>query len=358
MRRILITGVCGFVGHSLANRFRQSYDATEVELVGLDNLTRSGAHLHLEPLRQLGVRFIHGDVRQRADLEAIDRCDWIIDAAANASVLAGLPGHASSRQLIETNLYGTIELLELCKRWGAGMILLSTSRVYSLRQLAGLPISLSGNAYWVSADDSIKGVSRRGVDETFSTRAPISLYGGTKLASEQMALEYALTFGFPLLINRCGVMAGAGQFGRADQGIFSFWLHSWHARQRLRMIGFDGRGHQVRDCLHPDDLFALIDLQMQTPLRCGDNQTINVSGGAPSARSLRQLSDWCRQRWGENEVSSQPENRPFDVPWLILDSTLASQVWGWSAQRTTDDILVEIAEFAEANPDWLQASAG
>ena len=49
----------------------------------------------------------------------------------------------------------------------------------------------------------------------------MSLYGATKLASEQLALEYGSTYGFPVWINRCGVLAGAGQFGRADQGIFA-----------------------------------------------------------------------------------------------------------------------------------------
>ena len=56
---------------------------------------------------------------------------------------------------------------------------------------------------------------------------PLSLYGASKLASETLILEYGECFGFPVWINRCGVLAGAGQFGKADQGIFSFWIHSF-----------------------------------------------------------------------------------------------------------------------------------
>jgi len=57
-----------------------------------------------------------------------------------------------------------------------------------------------------------------------STQAPISLYGSTKLACEVLALECGEAFGFPVWVNRCGVLAGAGQFGTPDQGIFAFWV--------------------------------------------------------------------------------------------------------------------------------------
>jgi CDP-paratose 2-epimerase len=97
---------------------------------------------------------------------------------------------------------------------------------------------------------SIKDASANGPDIDFSATPPLSLYGSTKLASELLALEYGDTFSLPVWINRCGVMAGAGQFGRADQGIFSFWIQSYLHKRPLKYIGFDGSGSQVRDALH------------------------------------------------------------------------------------------------------------
>ena len=79
----------------------------------------------------------------------------------------------------------------------------------------------------------------------FPPSAPVSLYGATKLASEALALEYGQAFGFPVIVNRCGVLAGGGQFGLAVQGIFSFWIRSYALRRRLKYIGFGGAGHQV-----------------------------------------------------------------------------------------------------------------
>ena len=73
--------------------------------------------------------------------------DWIIDAAANPSVLAGVDGTTSSRQLIEHNLYGTVNLLEVAKRHRAGFTLLSTSRVYSIKALSDIPVMVADAAF-------------------------------------------------------------------------------------------------------------------------------------------------------------------------------------------------------------------
>jgi CDP-paratose 2-epimerase len=160
-----------------------------------------------------------------------------------------------------------------------------------------------------------------------------------------------------VFINRCGVLAGAGQFGRADQGIFSYWIHSWLQRRPLRFIGFDGQGHQTRDCLHPRDLVPALERQFTAPTLPAADRIANFSGGAASACSLRQLSDWCRAHLGDHTVTSDPTPRPFDLPWLVLDAAKARRLWQWEPATSRADICVEIAGHAEAHPDWLELSA-
>src|SRR5947209_8307890 len=99
--RILVTGACGFVGTRILRRLKESL--TGVSLVGMDNLCRAGAETNRAALRELGVRFVHGDVRSASDFESLPAVDWVIDAAANPSVLAGMDGQSSSRQVIEHN---------------------------------------------------------------------------------------------------------------------------------------------------------------------------------------------------------------------------------------------------------------
>jgi CDP-paratose 2-epimerase len=273
-------------------------------------------------------------------------------------VLAGLDGRTSSRQLVEHNLGGTVNLLEYCKRHRAGFILLSTSRVYSIPPLAALPVEVANGAFRPVVGAALpSGLGPAGIDESFTTAAPVSLYGATKLASEVLALEYGEAFNLPVFINRCGVLAGAGQFGRPDQGIFAYWINSHLRRRALKYIGFDGQGHQVRDCLHPRDLVPLLEQQFAAPRLGAGERVVNVSGGLASARSLRQLSDWCADRFGPHPVAADPAPRPFDVPWMVLDHTRATRQWSWRPQTSVPQILDEIAAHAQAHPEWLDLSA-
>ncbi len=352
--KVLISGICGFVGSGLALGLRRA----GLEVCGFDNFSRPGSELNRPRIEAAGVEFFRGDARFEKDLAALRGIDWLIDAAANPSVLAGIDGKTGSRELLEHNLWGTVNLLELCKREGAGLVLLSTSRVYSIEALRSLPLAERGGAFVL--DETLPAAGPQGLTENFPTSAPISLYGASKLASEQVALEYGAAFGFPVWVNRCGVMAGAGQFGKPDQGIFSYWIHSWAAGAPLKYIGFGGSGHQVRDCLHPDDLLELVLKQMGAGMDPGATKCriVNASGGADSAMSLRQLSDWCAAEFGPREVGADLSPRSFDLPWVVLDAAKAADVWGWRPRRSTREICAEIAEHARSRPDWLAISAG
>jgi CDP-paratose 2-epimerase len=361
--KILVTGGCGFVGAALCRRFLQARAGLAITV--LDSLRRRGSETNVADLEARGVRMAHGDVRVAADIDTLGPFDWVIDAAAEPSVLAGTAagGHTGRRQLVDHNLTGTVNLLEASANWGAGVVLLSTSRVYSIPALGGLPLVAQpgrGGAEAFAFDSARlhpAGVSAAGIDEGFSTAAPVSLYGATKLASETLAVEYAHAVGTPLVIDRCGVVAGAGQFGRADQGIFSWWIHRWAARRPLSFLGFGGRGLQVRDCLHPDDLAELVLLQLAAA-RGGAPELVHASGGAANATSLAELSAWCRTRLGPHIVGANPETRPYDLPWVVLDHAAATMRHGWKPAHTAERIFEEIADHAERHPGWLDRCGG
>lgn len=351
---VLVTGACGFVGSTVLRGLREHLSG--VGLYGVDNLIRPGSEINRRSLLTLGVALVHGDVRSASDLDQLPAVDWVVDAAANASVIAGVDGRTSSRQIVEHNLYGTVNLLEFCKRHGAGFVLLSTSRVYSIAALAALPVESDGERFRLCPGSPLPaGATENGVAENFSTAPPLSLYGCAKLASEALALEYGEAFGFPVWIDRCGVLAGGGQFGRVDQGIFAYWINAWMRDRPLTYLGFGGLGHQVRDCLHPRDLMPLLMTQMGG--RQPGPRTVNVGGGPGRAVSLRQLSEWCRHRFGPREVASDPRLRAFDIPWMVMDSSLARQAFGWQPAISLEAILEEVARHAEQHPDWLDISA-
>lgn len=329
-----------------------------MEVVGLDNLSRPGSEANRQALRDLGVRFYHGDVRCPSDLQALPEVDWVLDCAANPSVLAGVDGRTSSRQVVEHNLLGTLNTLEHCKSTGAGFIMLSTSRVYSILPLSEMRVREENGAFIPDLEGStVPGLSAAGVAENFPTSAPISLYGGTKLASEVLALEYLHGFGVPVWLNRCGVLAGPGQFGKADQGIFSFWIHSYRRGEPLKFIGFGGDGAQVRDCLDPLDLVPVLLRQMAEPATSQKARVVNFAGGAANSMSLAQVHQWCAAYFGfEHPVAREKANRQFDIPWMVLDSSLARQTWSWEPATPIEQVLQSIARHAEENPGWLDLS--
>src|SRR5512136_1292110 len=124
--RILITGGAGFIGSRLA-LFFQGELKSKVHV--LDNLRRRGSEINLISLKERGIHFTHGDIRQREDLMDLPgNFDLLIEASAEPSVLAGQDGSPS--YVIGTNLLGTVNCLEFARHRTGAFLFLSTSRVY------------------------------------------------------------------------------------------------------------------------------------------------------------------------------------------------------------------------------------
>jgi CDP-paratose 2-epimerase len=347
---ILITGGAGFVGSTLARQFKNKYPAASI--TAFDNLKRRGSELNLSEFRKLGISFVHGDVRSADDLEQIEgKPDLFIDASAEPSVHAGMDG--SPAYLLQTNLNGTLNCLEFVRRRGGRFMFLSTSRIYSIRPLQDLLLIESNSRFEISADQNLPGVGERGIAEEFPTNLSRSLYGATKLASELFVQEYSALYGIPALINRCGVIAGPGQFGRTDQGVFTYWVTSHLFGRPLCYTGFGGTGKQVRDLLHPEDLFDLLIRQLGSSLPW-NGSVYNVGGGRDISVSMLELTAICRRATSrEVPLSSIAETSPVDIPLYVTDYSKVQADFGWTPRKGVDDIVNETACWAEKNRELL-----
>src|SRR5208282_2944696 len=110
----------------------------------------------------------------------------------------------------------------------------------------------------------------------------------------------------------------------------------------LRYIGFDGTGKQVRDALHPRDLGVLLDLQMRQD-RKGGQRIYTAGGGQANAMSLQRLTAWCDARFRPHAVAADLHERPYDIPWIVMDNIDCERHFGWHPEISINDLLEEVA---------------
>jgi CDP-paratose 2-epimerase len=344
-KNLLIVGGCGFVGSNLAIYFKISYPSCNI--IVLDNLKRSGSELNLSRLKLNGIKFVHGDIRNKEDFNQIKNVDFIIDAAAEPSVLAGI--FDSPDYLLNTNLIGTINCLNFAIINNAKLIFLSTSRVYPFKLLDNINFIEGETRFNITPDQSLNGISSNGITVDFPITGSRSLYGATKLASELLITEYVEFLNLSAIINRCGVITGPWQMGRVDQGVIVLWLAKHYWKKELTYNGYGGLGKQVRDILHIYDLFRLIDIQI-TNFDKFNSKTFNVGGGLDCSISLLELTNLCQKITG-NSIPIKPlsENRKADTRIYITDNQDVDLQTGWLPTYNPEKILLEIFEWLRIN---------
>jgi CDP-paratose 2-epimerase len=345
---ILITGGAGFVGSNLALVLRAAMPGASI--ITMDNLYRDGSELNVARLEAAEIRFHRGDVRHPESFPD-EAFDLMIECSAEPSVLAGRDG--SPDYLFQTNLVGAFNCLEACRKHDAGMIFLSTSRVYPVARLEGHPWREEGTRF-VWEDEGTPGISSRGVSETLLLDGARSLYGYTKLSAEQLIEEYRDTFGSKIVVNRCGVIAGPWQFGKVDQGVVGLWVMAHHYQRTLKYIGYGGAGKQVRDCLHVHDLADLV-LEQIRDIEQWDGWLGNVAGGLACSASLQELTGVCQHITGNTiAIGSVAETRPSDLRLFIGDCTKLYQRTTWRPKRSIEDIVTDTHAWVRQNEQALE----
>lgn len=333
--RILITGGCGFAGSSAALRLKEKYP--EYAVTVMDNLHRKGSELNIPILQNAGIHFINGDVRRYEDFDGL-KYDILIEASAEPSVMAGLNSDAA--YLIDTNFNGLFNCIRSCIENRAKIIFISTSRIFPMSVINGLEYIEEKTRYTLKHGC--------GFDENLPKEGTRSLYGMSKYAGELLLSEYGEMFGLEYIINRSGLLAGRGQFGRTDQGVVTHWAASYVYDKPLSIFG---NGKQVRDILNVKDLFRLIDMQIHSFDRfCG--QTFNIGGGLKNSLSLIELDSLCRKYVKDKHVPYLAE-RMLDIKYYVSDNTKIESL-GWSPEVSAEETLREIISWLTENKEDLR----
>lgn len=348
--RLLVTGGAGFVGSSLCLSLKQLYPSYSI--VAFDNLKRRGSELNVRELLENGIEFIHGDIRNKEDLDSVGFFDVMIEASAEPSVLAGLDTDPS--YVISNNLYGSINCFNQCLKYKANLIFLSTSRTYPIDRIEQAYFFEEETRFTLSDGQSETGISALGISEDLNLIGYRSFYGTTKLAAELLIQEYTAFYGLKAAVTRFGVIAGPRQMGKTDQGVVTLWMarHFW--KKRLTYIGYGGLGKQVRDILHINDVVELIDRQIhEIDLFCG--KVYNVGGGIKNSISLLEMTSICEEISGNKiAIDSELQTRPADLRIYISDISRIEKETGWKPSHSVQDIFTDIFQWIKTNERSLK----
>jgi len=340
-RSLLITGGAGFIGSNLAVYFKSKHPKLKVTV--FDNLIRKGSELNLPRLKNHGIKFIRGDVRYPKDLKLKFDVDLVFECSAEPSVLAG---YQNPHYIVDTNLMGTVNCLELCRQRKADMVFLSTSRVYPYEKINAIKFKEEKTRF---AWPDFKGI---GTD--FALNGPKTLYGATKLASELILQEYVQAYGIKTIVNRCGVIAGPWQFGKVDQGVFTYWMLAHYFKKPLKYIGFGAKGKQLRDLLHVEDLCALIDLQVNA-LEKVSGKTYNVGGAWAVSLSLMETTSLCQKITGNLiQIDKEKKGRPGDIIIYLTDNSSLYKDFNWKPKKNPEVILKDIFSWISKNEKQIK----
>lgn len=351
--KVLITGGAGFVGAYLAILFnRDSHDVT-----CFDNLMRRGSEYNLDKFKRNNIKFIHGDIRNPEDFEKLEGTyDLLIEASAEPSVHTGNTG--SPKFIIQNNLVGAINCLEFARKFCSKTVFLSSSRVYSIPSLKKIKLNSKENRFEHIVDNQIPGLTSEGINEKFPTDEYRSFYGTTKFAAECFIQEYAATYGMDIVSNRCGVLCGEGQWGKTDQGVFTLWVARHIYGGTLNFTGFGGLGHQVRDLLHPSDLYALI-VKQYTAKEKHNGESYNVGGGLTGSVSLAEYTMMCNEICPiKIQIKAVKETANVDIPFYVTDNSLVSSKFNWFPKIMPKEILSRVNEWIVNNYEFLKPIFG
>ncbi len=338
--KILITGGCGFVGSNLAIYLKKRLKKAKIS--SLDNLSRKGSKINKERLKFHNIKNLKVDIANNKKIKKLPKYNLIIDCCAEPAIEIS---KIDPDRVIFTNLIGTYNIVKKCAKDNSKIIFLSSSRVYSIEAMRKLVGKIN-----LKKKPKIKNK----INEKFDTSGIKSLYGLSKLSSEELIKEFNYANNLDYIINRLGVISGPWQFGKQDQGFVSLWIGKHINKKKLKYIGFGGHGNQLRDIIHIDDVCEIVFKQIKNFTKIKNN-TFNIGGGIKNTISLKELTYKCQLMTGNKiKITKNKSTSNYDIPYYVTDNKKISHLYNWLPNRNVDQIIQDIYFWIISNKNILR----
>jgi dTDP-glucose 4,6-dehydratase len=320
VKRILVTGGAGFIS---SNMIRYLLHQTSHDVVTMDALTYAGNMANLADVRDHErLRFIHGDIRDLADVaSALEGVDVIVNAAAESHVSKSIA--EGGAEFVTTNVVGTQVLMDAMREHPVErFVLISSSEVYGTAE--GEPMT---------------------EEHPLNPRSP---YAGTKAGGDRLAYSYWCTYGLPITIIR--PFNNYGPFQHPEKVIPRFIIQALCDRP----LTIHGEGHASRDWLHVFDTAEAITAACEVPLADIVGETINVATGVDE--TVEQIADMILDILGKPATLKRHVlDRPGQVDRHIGSTDKAERLLGWRSRIPFAEGLERTIRWYSENPEWWQA---
>ena len=290
---VLVTGGGGFIGSRLCERLVQS-GATVRAFVRYTSRAEIGLLRFLEPDILKKVEIIRGDLR---DFSAVEQASRGVDIVFHLGALISIPySYVHPVETVQTNVLGTLNILEACRKSGAKLVHTSTSEVY-------------GTALRVPIDE----------DHPLQGQSP---YSASKIGADKLVESYFRSFGLPTVTVRPFNTYGPGQSTRA---VIPTIVTQALAGGVVRLGNLDA----IRDFTYLDDTVEGFLLTAQADTWNGETYNLGsgeeISIGAIAALIFRLMGKQAEIQLEKNRL--RPEKS--EVLRLISDNRKAKLELGW-----------------------------
>lgn len=319
MANYLVTGVAGFIAARVSEML---LDAGH-QVVGIDNLNEAYdvrmKNYRLQHLNSMqGFSFYHADISDRSILELLNPLQPGFDAIINLAARAGVRTSLEDPWVyLDTNMTGTLNLLELCRQTGIKkFVLASTSSIYGMN--APLP-----------------------TPESADSDHPLQPYAATKKGAEALCHAYHYLFDIDISIVRYFTVYGP--VGRPDMVMFRFaqWISEG------KPVKINGDGTQSRGFTYIDDI-ARGTIQALKPLGF---EIINLGGH--ETITINQLLQMFEEKIGRKaQVEYQPRH-PADTLANNADVSRAGELLGWEPRVSLEEGVTRLIDWYTQERSWV-----
>ena len=316
MKRILVTGGCGFIGSHLIRRLLNEHP--DLEVVNIDLLTYAGRPENLRDVQDNArYRFVLGDI---ADADAVAAaaagCSGIINVAAESHVDRSIMG---GDEFITTNVLGTKRLLDYARQHELRYLQVSTDEVYG----------------------DVDPPHRSQEGDRLHSSSP---YAASKAAGDLLVLSYARTFGLNASITRGSNTYGPYQF--PEKLIPLFTTNAFDGKD----LPLYGDGMQVREMLFVEDHCSAIDLVFREG-KAGEVYNVGAEHEVPNIETAHKIIELTG---ADPATLKRVADRPGHDRRYALDCSKLRGI-GWERHTDFDAGLVLTVDWFRENRPWWEA---